>query len=75
MHTDGLLHHHLRPLVLPRSVALVGASERQGTLGRIVFENVLAGDFAGGRQILLGQQHAEFVATESRQNVGLAKRT
>lgn len=47
MHTDGLLHHHLRPLVMPRSVALVGASERQGSLGRIVFENVLAGDFAG----------------------------
>ncbi|MGE5172090.1 MAG: GNAT family N-acetyltransferase, partial [Rudaea sp.] len=34
-------------LVSPASVALVGASEREGSLGRVVYENLLAGGFAG----------------------------
>jgi acetyltransferase len=41
------MHHYLRPLVCPQSVALVGASERPGSLGRIVYENLLAGEFKG----------------------------
>ena len=41
------MHHYLRPLLVPHSVALVGASERAGSLGRIVYENLLAGEFAG----------------------------
>ncbi len=41
------MHHYLRPLLAPRSVALVGASDRPGSLGRIVYENLLAGQFAG----------------------------
>jgi acetyltransferase len=39
--------HYLQPLVMPESVALVGASERPGSLGRLVFENLLAGGFKG----------------------------
>ena len=39
--------HYLRPLLAPNSVALVGASERPGSLGRIVYENLLAGAFRG----------------------------
>src|SRR5215475_10061837 len=39
--------HYLRPLLAPSSVALVGASERAGSLGRIVYENLLAGGFRG----------------------------
>ena len=39
--------HHLRPLLAPSSVALVGASGRAGSLGRIVCQNLLAGGFAG----------------------------
>jgi acetyltransferase len=42
-----LFKHHLRPLIMPDSVALIGASERAGSLGRIVFENLLAGGFRG----------------------------
>src|SRR6516165_10585094 len=41
------MQHYLRPLLAPKSVALVGASERPGSLGRIVFENLLAGRFSG----------------------------
>ena len=39
--------HHLWPLLAPKSVALVGASGRAGSLGRIVSENLLAVAFAG----------------------------
>ena len=41
------MHHYLHPLLMPKSVALVGASERAGSLGRSVFENLLAGQFTG----------------------------
>jgi acetyltransferase len=41
------MHHYLRPLLRPDSVALVGASERAGSLGRVVYENLLAGGFDG----------------------------
>ena len=34
-------------LLAPRSIAVIGASHQRGTLGRIVLENLLRGDFAG----------------------------
>ena len=39
--------HYLRPLLAPDSVALVGASERPGSPGRVVYQNMLAGEFKG----------------------------
>ncbi|MBK8689978.1 MAG: GNAT family N-acetyltransferase [Betaproteobacteria bacterium] len=41
------LQHYLRPLLAPASVALVGASDKPGTLGRIVYENLLEGGYKG----------------------------
>jgi len=41
------LQHYLRPLLVPSSVAFVGATSRAGSLGRIVIENLLEGDFKG----------------------------
>jgi acetyltransferase len=41
------LRHYLHSLVTPKSVALIGASERPGSLGRLVFENLLAGGLGG----------------------------
>jgi acetyltransferase len=40
--------HYLRPLLAPRSVALVGATEREGALGSIVWRNLAAGALRGG---------------------------
>ena len=37
--------HYLSPLFLPTSVALVGATEREGALGRFVFLNLQSGGF------------------------------
>jgi acetyl coenzyme A synthetase (ADP forming)-like protein len=37
----------LRPFFEPRSVAVVGASARRGSIGGELFRNILAGDFAG----------------------------
>ena len=39
--------HYLARLFVPRSVAIVGASERDGALGKFVFENALRADFHG----------------------------
>ncbi|MCC7325920.1 MAG: GNAT family N-acetyltransferase [Burkholderiales bacterium] len=41
------MQHYLAPLLKPQSVALVGASERASSVGRTVFENLLAGGFQG----------------------------
>jgi acetyltransferase len=41
------LGHYLQPLLAPESVALCGASERPGSLGRVVYENLLNGGFRG----------------------------
>ena len=53
--------HRLDPLLRPASIAVVGASERPGTVGRNVVENLLKGGFAGplfavnpGRDSVLG---------------------
>ena len=39
--------HYLQPLLAPRSVALVGASERPGSLGSLVWRNLAAGGVHG----------------------------
>ena len=39
--------HYLEYLFVPRSVAVVGATERAGSLGRIAFDNLRAGGYAG----------------------------
>jgi acetyltransferase len=41
------MRHYLAPLLHPKSVALVGASERTDSLGRTVYENLLAGGYEG----------------------------
>lgn len=41
------MHHYLRPLLKPASFALVGASERPGSFGRVVLENVMAAGYTG----------------------------
>ncbi|MBM4218502.1 MAG: acetate--CoA ligase family protein [Gammaproteobacteria bacterium] len=53
--------HRLDPLLRPRSIAVLGASEREGTVGRHTLENLLKGGYAGklyavnpGRQSVLG---------------------
>ena len=42
-----LPEHYLQPLLAPRSVALVGATEREGALGAIVWRNLAAGGLRG----------------------------
>ncbi len=39
--------HRLEPLLRPRSIAVLGATERMGTVGRAAVENLLKGGFAG----------------------------
>lgn len=39
--------HYLSPLFAPRSVAVFGASDRAGSVGQVVFRNMLQSDFRG----------------------------
>ena len=39
--------HYLEHLFSPTSIAVIGASERPGSLGRIVFDNLRAAGFLG----------------------------
>lgn len=39
--------HFLNNLFNPESVAVIGASERSNSVGRLVFENILNGKFRG----------------------------
>ena len=43
----GMPPHYLQPLLAPRSVALVGATEREGALGAIVWRNLAAAGVRG----------------------------
>jgi acetyltransferase len=54
---------NLEAVFRPRSVAIIGASERQGSIGRIVLENLTAAGFAGevfavnpARKAILGRR-------------------
>ncbi|MFT3736755.1 MAG: GNAT family N-acetyltransferase [Rhodocyclaceae bacterium] len=39
--------HYLSPLFEPSSVAIIGATEREGALGQVLMRNMLAGQFRG----------------------------
>jgi acetyltransferase len=39
--------HYLNPLLQPRSVGVIGASEREGSLGNVIMRNILDGGFKG----------------------------
>lgn len=47
MSNAALEPNTLDPLLRPRSVAIVGASERPGSFGRIVLDGLIAGGFGG----------------------------
>jgi acetyltransferase len=52
-----VLRHALAPLLTPASVALVGATEREGALGRLVWQNLSAGGLRG-RLSAVNPKHA-----------------
>jgi acetyltransferase len=69
----------LRPLLNPASVALVGASSKPGSIGRIVMENLLEGDFHGAlfavnpshRRVLGRRSYASLAAIGSPVDLAL----
>ena len=71
--------HYLQPLMMPNSVALIGASERPGSVGRIVYENVLGGEFKGEvyavnprhRRVLGRPCHRSLAAIGQRVDLGV----
>src|SRR5574343_994674 len=39
--------HYLKPLLEPMSVALIGASEKEGAIGQVILRNILSGGYQG----------------------------
>lgn len=39
--------HYLKPLLEPLSVAVIGASEKEGAIGQVIFRNILGGGYKG----------------------------
>ena len=37
----------VRPLLTPASVAVIGASRRRGSVGRVILQNIIGGGFSG----------------------------
>ena len=61
--------HHLAPLLAPESVALVGATEREGALGRIVWQNLAAGGLRGAPSAV-NPKHAAVFGQRCYPNLG-----
>ena len=57
--------HRLDPLLRPRSIAVLGASEREGTVGRNTLENLLKGGYEGGRALFVKGVEAQLLDAAS----------
>jgi acetyltransferase len=64
---------YLRALLAPTSVALVGASGRPGSMGRILFENLIGGGFAGPLYAV-NPNHRRVLARRSYASVAAIKK-
>src|SRR5581483_11685697 len=60
--------HPLDSIFKPRSVAVIGATERQGSVGRTVFSNLLSTPF-GGTVYAVNPQRSDVLGTKSYPNV------
>ena len=56
--------HYLRALLMPASAALVGASSKPGSIGRIILENLLGGAFHGALYVV-NPNHRRVLARRS----------
>ncbi|MDB6033815.1 MAG: GCN5-related N-acetyltransferase [Verrucomicrobiales bacterium] len=62
--------HPLEPMFAPRSIALIGATEKEGSVGRTILSNLISGGFEGSiypinpkRQTVLGLKASPDVAS------------
>ena len=61
--------HYLRTLLTPASVAVVGASSKPGSMGRILMENLLGGGFRGAL-FAVNPNHRRVLAQRSYASIG-----
>ena len=45
---ENMQSHYLTPLFSPNSIAMFGASDRENSVGEVVFRNILSCGFQGG---------------------------
>ncbi len=61
-------NHYLQPLLEPRSVAVIGASEREGSVGRVVMRNLLDSGYTG-RLFAVNPKHGKIFDVPSYKSV------
>ena len=67
-----LEEHYLTPLFEPKSVAVIGASERENSVGSVIFRNIIEGDYKG-RLYPINPKHEEiqgYPAFKSIEEIG-----
>src|SRR5215208_1144359 len=64
-----MVRHYLQPLLAPRGVALVGATDREGALGSIVYRNLVAAK-ALGPVFAVNPKHAELFGHKAYARLG-----
>ena len=67
MQTDPTSTHYLHSLLAPRSVAVIGASEREGALGRFVFENMQNNGFQSAHDGILYAVNPKYRSVSGKQ--------
>src|SRR5690606_34744574 len=60
--------HYLSPLLEPRSVGVIGASERESSLGNVVIRNMLEGGFKG-RLFAINPKHEAVLGVPCHKSV------
>ncbi len=60
--------HYLTPLLQPRSVGVIGASEREHSLGNVVIKNILEGGFKG-RLFAVNPKHETVLGVQCHKSV------
>src|SRR4029078_13272789 len=60
--------HYLRALFEPSSVAIVGATERAGAVGRVLIENMLAAGYKG-RLYAVNPKHRKVLGVECHASI------
>jgi acetyltransferase len=66
--TGDAPRHRLEPLFQPRSVCIVGASDRPGSLGKIALDNLRGGGFAGAVS-LVNRRHDQVAGEPCRRRI------
>ena len=63
-----LEQHYLTTLFEPKSVAVIGASERENSVGNVIFRNILESGYKG-RLYAINPKHESILGVATHQSI------